>query len=97
MIKARLSVLIVLTVVFASGCGLLGVIVGQDLCQERADYENALIRDVLKPVLSQAELVAHDSQDINDCDSSTYGSHVYMKIEDVEPKTVLAVEGRLAQ
>jgi len=36
MIKARLSVLIVLTVVFVSGCGLLRVIVGQDLCQERA-------------------------------------------------------------
>ncbi|MDR8407173.1 hypothetical protein MTP10_00270 [Nonomuraea sp. 3-1Str] len=82
-------VLIVLTVVFSSGCGLLGVAAGGGLCQNRADYENALVRKVLSPVLSRAGLVG-SMEDKSDCDSSTYGSYVYVSIENVKPDNVVA-------
>ncbi|MEV0145467.1 MULTISPECIES: hypothetical protein [unclassified Nonomuraea] len=82
-------VLIVLTVVFSAGCGLLGVAAGGQLCHKRADYENALAREALSPVLSRAGL-AGDMQDMNDCDSSTYGSYVSVDIEDMKPKDVVA-------
>ncbi|MEU4225199.1 hypothetical protein AB0F17_12945 [Nonomuraea sp. NPDC026600] len=82
-------VLIVLTVVFSSGCGLLEVAAGGQLCQKRADYENALVRKALSPVLSQAGLVG-SMEDQSDCDSSTYGSSVYVSIENVKPKNVVA-------
>ncbi|MGP4094389.1 hypothetical protein [Nonomuraea sp. KM90] len=82
-------VLIGLSAVFPSGCTVLEVAVGEDLCQERADYENALVREVLGPVLAQAGLAA-SMEDQSDCDSSTYGSHVFVQIENVKPKEVVA-------
>ncbi|MEQ4715808.1 hypothetical protein [Nonomuraea sp. B19D2] len=82
-------VLIVLGTVFPSGCGLLDMAAGGHLCKKRADYENALVREVLSPVLSRAGLVG-SMEDRNDCDSSTYGSFVYIHIENVKPKDVVA-------
>ncbi|MBF8192435.1 hypothetical protein ITP53_43500 [Nonomuraea sp. K274] len=82
-------VLIVLTIVSSTGCGLLGVVAGGELCHKRADYENALVRKVLSPVLTQTGL-AGAMEDMNDCDSSTHGSYVSVHIEDVKAKNVLA-------
>ncbi|MDA0632233.1 hypothetical protein ACQEUU_00520 [Nonomuraea sp. CA-218870] len=86
-------VLIVLSAVFASGCGLLGVVAGGRSCHERADYENDLVREALRPALSEGDLVA-TMEDWNDCDSSTFGAHVKVHIEDVTPKEVVAAFGK---
>ncbi|AQZ67318.1 hypothetical protein BKM31_42925 [[Actinomadura] parvosata subsp. kistnae] len=81
-------VLVVLVVAFSSGCGFLGVAAGGGVCQERADYENALVREALSPVLAQAGLDGA-MEDWDDCDSSTYGSHVYVSLDGVQPENVV--------
>ncbi|MBB6555885.1 hypothetical protein [Nonomuraea rubra] len=82
-------VLIVLTIVFSSGYGVMAVAANEGLCQKRANYENALVRKALSPVLSHAGLVG-SMEDQSDCDSSTYGSYVYVSIENVKPENVVA-------
>ncbi|MEV4807774.1 hypothetical protein AB0K18_47940 [Nonomuraea sp. NPDC049421] len=78
-----------LIVVFSSGCAVLQVAVGGGLCQERADHENALVRKMVGPVLSEAGLVG-SMEDQSDCDSATYGSYVVVFIEKVKPRKVVA-------
>ncbi|MEU8150946.1 hypothetical protein [Nonomuraea sp. NPDC048901] len=83
-------VLIVLSTVFLAGCGgFWDTATGGGLCQKRADYENALVREALGPTFSQAGLVA-SMQDMSDCDSSTYGSWVDVNLEKAEPKDAVA-------
>lgn len=80
----------VVVVLCGSGCGgLWEVIAREGLCKERADYENALVRDALSPVLAQMGM-GGSMEDQDDCDSSSYGSYVSVHVANAEPEDVVA-------